>query len=72
MFLYETKDIFDESGNGPKEGLVVKTLPDDMTPAKVGDTVMFLEESKAGVTLNDSFKIGEEKEEESEDENQEE
>ena len=70
MFLYQTKDIYDKSGNGPLKGLVIKTTPNgckDMVPAVAGQTVMFLEESEAKITFNEEFEVGEKSEEEEED-----
>ena len=67
MFLYEKKDVFDEGGNGPLQGLTAKTTPEgyvDAHPARSADTVLFVEESQDGITLHEDFIIGEQKEEE--------
>ena len=67
MFLYETKKIYSEEGEGPLRGLVIKTTPNginDMVPAKVGTKVMFLQEDNDTVKLNADFTVGEKKAEE--------
>ena len=64
MFLYQTKDIYDESGNGPFKGLVIRTTPNgckDMVPATVNQKVMFLEEKDNEIKLNAEFTVGEKK-----------
>lgn len=63
MFIYETRSIFSEDGDGPFRGLVIKATPADFFPAMEGETVVFLEETEEGISLEESFSVGEEAEE---------
>lgn len=63
MFIYETRNIFSEDGDGPFRGLVIKATPADFFPAMEGETVVFLEETEEGISLEESFSVGEEAEE---------
>lgn len=63
MFIYETRNIFSEDGEGPLRGLVIKATPADFFPALEGEKVIFLEENEDGISLEESFQLGSEPEE---------
>ena len=62
MFLYQTTNLYDETGDGPLKGLVIKTTPNgykDMTSAKKNDVVVFLEEKESSLEAHSDFVVGE-------------
>lgn len=63
MFIYETRNIFSEDGEGPLRGLVIKATPADFFPALEGESVIFLEENEEGISVEESFQLGSEPEE---------
>ena len=66
MFVYEVKELYNEAGDGPFEGMVVKPGT-DFIPAVAGETVLFVKEIGNGeIELVDEFVVGEKPEEQKE------